>query len=91
MEEVKPDGERKYKILLVDDNADMREYIYHLICDQYQVKMVGDGEQALDAMKGSYRPDLILSDVMMPKLDGLGLLKVTLFSFSKVVLMFFRL
>lgn len=38
--------------------------------------MVGDGEQALEAMKGSYRPDLILSDVMMPKLDGLGLLKV---------------
>eukprot|EP01117_Protostelium_nocturnum_P015413 TRINITY_DN5978_c0_g1_i2.p2 TRINITY_DN5978_c0_g1~~TRINITY_DN5978_c0_g1_i2.p2 ORF type:complete len:550 (-),score=215.80 TRINITY_DN5978_c0_g1_i2:182-1831(-) len=68
------DSTKRHKILLADDNADMREYIYHLIKDQYNVKMVGDGEQALEAMK-TYKPDLILSDVMMPRLDGLGLLK----------------
>ena len=64
-------GER---ILLADDNADMREYIRRLlIAKGYAVETVADGQAALDAARRA-RPHLIISDVMMPKLDGLGML-----------------
>ncbi|QDL98554.1 response regulator [Rhodopseudomonas palustris] len=61
-------------ILLADDNHDMRDYVARLLGDAYVVEAVGDGAAALEAVK-QRRPDLVLSDVMMPRLDGLGLLK----------------
>jgi len=68
-----PAGHRR--ILLADDNADMRDYVRRLLVDQgYQVEAVPDGEAALAAARAR-RPDLVLSDVMMPRLDGFGLLK----------------
>jgi len=64
-------GER---VLLADDNADMREYIRRLLDAQgYGVEAVADGEAALAAAR-RMRPALILTDVMMPRLDGLELL-----------------
>jgi PAS domain S-box-containing protein len=66
-------GERP-RILLADDNADMRQYLRRLLCEHYHVEAVSDGQAALDAVRRS-RPDLILSDVMMPRLDGFGLLR----------------
>jgi signal transduction histidine kinase len=60
-------------VLLAEDNADMRRYIERLLAPQFRVATVNDGEQALEAL-GQERPDLILSDIMMPRLDGLGLL-----------------
>jgi signal transduction histidine kinase/DNA-binding response OmpR family regulator len=62
------------RIVLADDNADMRAYVCGLLAPMYHVEPVADGQQALDAARGE-RPDLILSDVMMPRLDGLALLK----------------
>ena len=62
------------RILLADDNADMRQYVARLLAERYAVEAVGDGEAALAAAR-AHRPDLILSDVMMPKLDGFGLLR----------------
>jgi PAS domain S-box-containing protein len=63
------------RILLVEDNADMREYVQRLLCAQrYIVETAADGLAALAAVRQQL-PDLILSDVMMPKLDGLGLLR----------------
>jgi PAS domain S-box-containing protein len=62
------------RILLVDDNADMRNYIQHLLAPFYTVEAVEDGIAALAAIQRQ-RPDLVLSDVMMPRLDGVGLLK----------------
>lgn len=62
------------RILLVDDNADMREYVRRLLSTTYDVEAVADGESALNAAL-SQNFDLVLSDVMMPKLDGFGLLK----------------
>jgi PAS domain S-box-containing protein len=62
------------RILLADDNADMRQYLQRLLSDHYHVEAVPDGRAALDAVKRSM-PDLILSDVMMPRLDGFGLLR----------------
>jgi PAS domain S-box-containing protein len=61
-------------ILLADDNHDMRDYVARLLGDAYEVEAVGDGGAALEAVK-QRRPDLVLSDVMMPRLDGIGLLK----------------
>jgi PAS domain S-box-containing protein len=61
------------KVLLADDNADMREYVRKLLCTQYEVIAVPDGEAAL-AYAREHVPDIVLSDVMMPKLDGFGLL-----------------
>jgi PAS domain S-box-containing protein len=62
------------RIVLADDNADMREYVRRLLSDRYEVIAVGDGEAAL-AKAHERAPDLILSDVMMPRLDGFGLLR----------------
>jgi signal transduction histidine kinase len=61
------------RILLADDNADMRAYLRDLLAGHYEVRTVADGEAALAAAREE-RPDLILADVMMPRLDGLGLI-----------------
>ncbi len=61
------------RILLADDNADMRDYVSRLLSERYAVQTAPDGEAALAAAR-SNPPDLVLADVMMPRLDGLGLL-----------------
>jgi hypothetical protein len=61
-------------ILLADDNADMRGYVTRLLQEQgYHVTAVRDGEAAL-ATVHQHHPDLVLTDIMMPRLDGIGLL-----------------
>ncbi|MFU0507638.1 ATP-binding protein [Pseudaminobacter sp. NGMCC 1.201702] len=63
------------RILLADDNADMRAYVCRLLQAQgYVVDMAGDGQVALEVAHKA-KPDLILTDVMMPKLDGFELLR----------------
>ncbi|NJM75478.1 MAG: PAS domain S-box protein, partial [Acaryochloridaceae cyanobacterium RU_4_10] len=62
------------RILLADDNADMRDYLKRLLSQQYEVEAVTDGVAALAAVH-QQRPDLVLTDVMMPGLDGFGLLR----------------
>ena len=59
---------------MADDNADMRQYVGRLLSEHYRVEAVPDGEAAL-ATALEQPPDLILTDVMMPKLDGFGLMK----------------
>jgi signal transduction histidine kinase/DNA-binding response OmpR family regulator len=63
------------RLLLADDNADMRSYVARLLESQgYTVLQAADGEAALAAAR-SAAPDLVLTDVMMPKLDGFGMLR----------------
>jgi PAS domain S-box-containing protein len=62
------------RILLADDNADMRDYIQRLLGSTYQVETVADGMAALNAVHQN-PPDLVLSDVMMPRMDGFELLR----------------
>ncbi|MFO1151750.1 MAG: response regulator [Alsobacter sp.] len=62
------------RIVLADDNADLRDYVGRLLRARgYEVEAVPDGARALEAAKAR-RPDLLLTDVMMPELDGFGLL-----------------
>ena len=61
-------------VLVVDDNADLRTYLTELLSSQYDVTTAGDGEEALQAIR-AHRPDLVVSDVMMPRLDGGALVR----------------
>jgi signal transduction histidine kinase len=69
-----PDQPRRPRILWADDNADMREYVRLLLAPRYDVECVGDGVDALEAVRRQL-PDLVLADIMMPRLDGLALLR----------------
>jgi PAS domain S-box-containing protein len=60
------------RVLVVDDNADMRDYLRRLLSGRYQVQTVGDGRAALEAVRTDV-PDLVLADVMMPESDGIEL------------------
>ncbi|HTF20860.1 MAG TPA: ATP-binding protein, partial [Chryseolinea sp.] len=62
------------KVLLADDNADMRGYVHRLLADLFEVITATDGEDAFLKLH-QFKPDLLLTDVMMPKLDGFGLLQ----------------
>lgn len=64
------------KILLVEDDKSLREiYGVRLLAEGYDIVSAGDGEEAL-AMAIKDRPDLILSDVMMPKISGFDMLDI---------------
>src|SRR5690606_28270067 len=52
---------------------DMRLYLHRLLANDYVVELVPDGRVALAAI-GTFKPDLILTDVMMPHLDGIALI-----------------
>jgi PAS domain S-box-containing protein len=68
-------GDRRSLVLVADDNADMRDYVRRLLIGQYEVIIAANGESAL-ALARAQRPDLILTDVMMPgPLDGFGVLR----------------
>ena len=62
------------RILLADDNTDMRNYVRRLLSLNHDVLAVSNGEEALAAALAQ-PPDLVLTDVMMPVLDGFGLLR----------------
>lgn len=62
------------RILVVDDNSDMREYVARLLEPDHEVLLAADGRAGL-ALARDRAPDLVLSDVMMPGLDGVGLLR----------------
>ncbi|MCY1033829.1 ATP-binding protein [Corallococcus sp. BB11-1] len=61
-------------VLFVDDNADMRAYVRSLLAERFELTLAANGLEALEACR-SRVPDLVLSDVMMPGLDGFGLLR----------------
>ena len=70
---VAPAATRKPRILVADDNGDMRRYMASLLENSYQLDMAPDGAVALRLARVT-PPDLVLTDVMMPNLDGFGLL-----------------
>jgi signal transduction histidine kinase/DNA-binding response OmpR family regulator len=68
------DGAPRATVLLADDNADMRDYVRRLLGGRHEVVVAADGAEALRMIR-QRRPDLVLSDAMMPNLDGFGLLR----------------
>ncbi|MGQ0508310.1 MAG: ATP-binding protein [Myxococcaceae bacterium] len=69
-----PDALGEARILVADDNADMREYVRRLLSQHWDVEVVSNGAAALSAAR-TRPPALVLTDVMMPELDGFGLLR----------------
>ncbi|MFX7878790.1 response regulator, partial [Acinetobacter baumannii] len=67
------DAAHPVRIVIADDNRDMRDYLQRLLGDYADVQTGPDGEAAWEAVRAA-PPDLVLSDVMMPVLDGFGLL-----------------
>ncbi|MVA12187.1 response regulator [Agrobacterium vitis] len=69
-----PGSQGSGRIVLADDNADMRSYVTRILSERgYEVTAVANGAAVLEAVKKTL-PDLVLTDVMMPELDGFGLL-----------------
>ena len=66
------DAEELHNILIVEDNDDMRRYLRTLLADRFYVLEASDGQSGLKLARESV-PDLIVSDVMMPVMDGLTL------------------
>jgi DNA-binding response OmpR family regulator len=70
-----PMSSRGCRVLVADDNDDMRRYVKGVLVQFYDVLEASTGQDAL-ALALQEHPDLILSDIMMPGLSGFGLLKV---------------
>jgi signal transduction histidine kinase len=68
------DGAPRARVLVVDDNADLRSYLSSLLSEHYEVSTAADGLAALEAVREA-APDLVVSDVMMPRLDGVGMVR----------------
>ena len=65
--------EPRARLIVADDNSDMREYLRRLLSPHWDLQLASDGREALTAALAA-PPDLVLSDVMMPELDGVSLL-----------------
>ena len=65
-----PSGERK-KLLIVEDNADFRAYLIHEFSSDFDVVEAGDGAEGEEMVREEW-PDLVISDLMMPKRDGIA-------------------
>ena len=74
VEEIAAPAGRRARILWADDNADMRAYVGRLLGGRYDVEAVADGQAALESAR-AHLPDLVLADIMMPRLDGIALLR----------------
>jgi len=66
-------GKVRSTILVVDDNADMREYLMSVLSPLYNVVALENGKNALNQLHKGFHPDLVISDVMMPEVDGYDL------------------
>lgn len=62
------------KVLIIDDNADMRGYIKNLLKENYRVVTANNGMDGLQKVK-SEKPDLVISDIMMPIIDGIEVVR----------------
>lgn len=66
--------EERTSVLVVEDNAEMRAFLMNILSDEYRVLTAGNGEQGLQAAREEL-PDIILTDVMMPVMDGLDMIR----------------
>jgi len=67
-----PSAPEKPTVLIVEDNEDMRQFIRYILSDSYNLIEAENGEEGFEVAK-KYLPDVVISDVMMPKTDGFDL------------------
>ena len=72
LQQLEKEHDNRRTILVVDDNQDMRQFLVSILSSDYNVKTAEDGEQAKDIIRTT-QLDLIITDLMMPKTDGLEL------------------
>ncbi|CAB4697225.1 MAG: response regulator [Actinobacteria bacterium] len=77
---------RRPSLLVVDDDVDTRHLVREILGDHFDVIEAGDGLTAL-ALALLHRPDVVLSDVRMPELDGFALAEALAGVINKVILM----
>ncbi|WP_455584366.1 hybrid sensor histidine kinase/response regulator transcription factor [Bacteroides sp.] len=65
----KEHNENHQRLLIVEDNDELRNYLGHTFADMYTVQMCSNGKEALTIVK-EYKPELIISDIMMPEMRG---------------------
>lgn len=69
-------GQVMPKILVVEDDQDLLQMIKTMLQSVGEITLARDGQEALDLLKnGGFRPDVIVTDLMMPRVDGLTLAK----------------
>lgn len=61
-------------VLIAEDNQDYQQYLRHLLDEYFQVVIVGNGNEAMEALRSGLQPSCILADMMMPEMDGFQLL-----------------
>jgi len=62
------------KVLLVEDNEDFRNYLKSIISEEYDVEVAPNGKEGLNVLE-KFRPDIVVSDIMMPKMNGFEMMK----------------
>lgn len=61
------------KVLVVEDNAELRVHIYNCLINHYEVRDASDGQEALNVIESGWIPDMIVTDLMMPRMNGIQL------------------
>ena len=62
------------KVLVVEDNAELRIYMYNNLVERYEVRDASNGKEALQIIKDGWMPDMVVTDLMMPQMDGMELI-----------------
>ena len=62
------------KVLVVEDNAELKVYIYNCLINKYEVRDASNGKEALQVISSGWMPDMIVTDLMMPEMDGIELI-----------------
>lgn len=72
LEEIRKEEKQLPILLIIDDNKDIRYYMHHLLSDEYEIMEASGGLQGWEMIQ-QYLPDIVISDVMMPDMDGIEL------------------
>ena len=75
LEEETDDSEKKFHVLIVEDHPDMQLFLREILNKKYHLYLANNGKKALDILENGQSMDLIISDVMMPEMDGYALLE----------------